>query len=141
MQPQEYNLVVKRLHRFERRARWHWVERVLTLGLVTQLLLSGPVGASLRDKARLQARRAAENARLALAEGVSAARRALLVTPALDPRAVLEDQRGTQPDQFQPGASSAPSAAAACFRPTISFPGGATGPCGQSRTFDSLSEG
>jgi len=93
MQPQEYNLVVKRLHRFERRARWHWVERVLTLGLVTQLLLSGPVGASLRDKARLQARRATENARLALAEGVSAARRALLVTPALDPRAVLEDQR------------------------------------------------
>ena len=93
MQPQEYNLVVKRLRRFERRARWHWVERVLTLGLVAQLLLSGPVGVSLREKTRLQAQKGAENARLALAESANAARRVLLVRPALDPQMALEDQR------------------------------------------------
>ncbi len=93
MQPQEYNLVVKRLHRLERRARWHWVERVLTLGLAARLLLSGPAGTSLRYKAKLEAQKAAESARLALAESAAAARRALVVRPALDPQVVVEDQR------------------------------------------------
>jgi len=98
MQSYDYNVVVKRLHRFERRARWHWVERLLTLGLVARLLLIGPAGTSLRDEARLQAQTAAEDAGLAFAEGANAARRALLVRPALDPQVVLEDQREASMD-------------------------------------------
>jgi len=114
MQQQEYNLVVKRLDRLERRARWHWVERVLTLGLVTQFLVSGPVGASLREKAKLQAQKAAENARLALAKGANAARRTLLVRPALDPRMVLEDQQEAALDAMpMPPAERAPVSAPA----------------------------
>ncbi|HXJ95169.1 MAG TPA: hypothetical protein VMT20_20195 [Terriglobia bacterium] len=113
MQPQEYNLVVKRLHRFERRTRWHWAERVLTLGLAARLLLIGPAGTSLRDKARLQAQRAAENTRLALAESMAAARRALVVRPALDPQRVLEDQREAALDAMpMPPAVTAPVQAA-----------------------------
>jgi hypothetical protein len=97
MQPQEYNLILRRLNRFERRARWHWVERFITLGLVAQLLLA-PAGTLRREAARLQALQAGEHARLALAEGMSAARRALLVRPALDPRTVLEDERAVSMD-------------------------------------------
>jgi len=112
-QPQEYNLVLKRLHRCERRARWYWAERVLTLGLVARLLLIGPAGTSLRDKARLQAQKAAENARLALAKSTNAARRVLLVRPALDPQVVMEDQREASIDAMPASADGMPPLRAA----------------------------
>ena len=91
MQPQEYNLILKRLNRFERRARWHWVERAITLSLVAQLLVSEPAGVLKSQTARLRVAEA--RGRTAFAEGLGAARRALLVRPALDPRTVLDDER------------------------------------------------
>jgi hypothetical protein len=97
MQPQEYNLILRRLNRFERRARWHWVERFITLGLVAQLLL-GPAGTLRREAARVQALQAGERARMALTRGISTARQALFVRPVLDPRTVLEDEREVSMD-------------------------------------------
>lgn len=99
MQPQEYDLVLERLHRFERRARWHWAERALTLGLAGWLFVTGPAGASLqRQIARLQPLDASHRARSVLAESIRAAQRALLVGPALDPERVLEDQHEASMD-------------------------------------------
>jgi hypothetical protein len=111
MQQQEYNSIVKRLHTLERRARWHWAERVLTLILAAQLLFIEPAGSFLRNQAaRLRPREA--SARLAFAEGMSAARRALLVQPALDPQVVVQDQQEALLDAMPIPAGTAPVRAA-----------------------------
>jgi hypothetical protein len=111
MQQQEYNSIAKRLHSLERRARWHWAERLLTLILAAQLLFTEPAGSFLRNQAaRLRPREA--SARLAFAEGMSAARRALLVRPALDPQVVLQDQQEALLDAMPIPAGTAPMQAA-----------------------------
>ena len=94
MSAEEYGAILGRLDGLERQVRWRYVERLLTLALMSWLLTSGPATTSARDGWQsLRLRFTAVNLRAALRWTWAGLQDLATVRPAVDPQILAEDQR------------------------------------------------
>lgn len=120
MKPEEYDAILTRLDKLERRDRWLRAERLLMLAVIAWLLGTGPVPARLLERVSAHVPAiSAPRARVAAERSLGALRRALMANPVLDPQTVADDQREAFGAPSEVAVRSAAPATAAAAKPTL----------------------